>query len=122
MLSTISKVVIFVADMATMAAFYRDTLGLTVAHPAGVADLSEEHWVTFSTGGCTLALHTGGAPKADPAPTAINFAVEDVPAVRDALAAEGVDIGEVNRPSPGVVFATGRDPERNTFQVEQRRG
>ncbi|MCH7493126.1 VOC family protein [bacterium] len=121
MLSRIAKVVIFVADMGTMVAFYRDTLGLKVAFPPDQEDLSQEHWVTFGTEGCTLALHTGGQPKTDPAPTSVNFAVDDVPAVRDALVAKGVEMSEVNRPFPGVVFAHGRDPEGNAFQVELRR-
>ncbi len=68
-----------------------------------------------------MALHTGGQRKTDAAPTSVNFAVEDVDAVREALAAKGVDIGEVHRPFPGVVFASAKDPEGNAFQVELRR-
>jgi catechol 2,3-dioxygenase-like lactoylglutathione lyase family enzyme len=46
------EVVVYTQDMARATAFYRDTLGLE-------PDYESEHWTTFRTGGCTLALHAG---------------------------------------------------------------
>lgn len=54
------EVIVYVEDMATMVAFYRDVLELPVTFPADAAAYAQEMWVTFDTGGCTLALHGGG--------------------------------------------------------------
>ena len=55
----LSEIIVYVRDMTAMVTFYRDCLGLPVAYPAGLESYSEEHWVTFNTGQCTLALHSG---------------------------------------------------------------
>ncbi|MDA0567437.1 VOC family protein [Streptomonospora sp. S1-112] len=77
-----------VPDTAAAAAFYRDTLGLTVEPVPGM----EEHGL--------LTLHLpGGAqvlvyPKPDFTPatyTVLNFAVPDIDEAVDALAARGVE-------------------------------
>jgi catechol-2,3-dioxygenase len=45
-----------VADMTRATAFYRDVLGLAVAH-------DNPHWIALEVGGVRLGLHwTGGSP------------------------------------------------------------
>ena len=44
------EVGLYVRDMERAIRFYRDTVGLEL-------DFESEHWTTFRTGACTLALH-----------------------------------------------------------------
>ena len=55
MIGPLSRVIVFVKDMQTCAAFYRDVLGLP---PQGFADAT---WMSFDAGGCFVSLHTGAA-------------------------------------------------------------
>jgi catechol 2,3-dioxygenase-like lactoylglutathione lyase family enzyme len=103
-----------------MVAFYRDVLGLPVGHPQGVADYGQEHWVTFGTGACTLALHSGGQARIGADAPEVVFLVEDVQGARQQLVARGAAMGEVVTAAPGIVVCGGRDPEGNRFAVEAR--
>ena len=114
------EIILYVQDMATMVAFYKDVIGLAVQHPQEVADCGQQHWVTFDTGACTLALHSGGQgrPAAD-APELV-FLVEDVQATRQQLVDRGVAMSEVVTAAPGILVCGGRDPEGHRFAVESR--
>jgi predicted enzyme related to lactoylglutathione lyase len=108
------EVVLYVRDMERATRFYRDTLGLELAS-AG------EHWTTFRTGACTLALHATdrrepGAGEPDP-----TFVVPDAAAERARLAAAGVEVTALREPVAGVSVFDARDPEGNRFSVESRR-
>lgn len=114
------EVILYVEDMAGMVAFYRDVLGLAVKHPTGVTNYGQEHWVTFETGGCTLALHSGGRARASGEGSEIVFLVDDILAAREELVARGAAMGEVVMAAPGLAVCGGRDPEGNRFAVEAR--
>jgi catechol 2,3-dioxygenase-like lactoylglutathione lyase family enzyme len=101
------EVVVYTQDMARATAFYRDVLGLE-------PDFESEHWTTFRTGGCTLALHAGSEA---PDPT---FEVGDAAAERARLAAAGVDVTEIREPAPGLSVFDARDPDGNRFSIESR--
>ena len=101
------EVVVYVRDMEAAVDFYRNTLGLDV-------QFESEHWTTFRTGGCTLALHPG---VAEPDPT---FRVDDIDAERERLAVAGVEVSDVREPTPGVKVFDGRDPDGNPFSLESR--
>jgi catechol 2,3-dioxygenase-like lactoylglutathione lyase family enzyme len=101
------EVVVYTQDMARATAFYRDTLGLEPTYES-------EHWTTFRTGACTLALHAGTAA---PDPT---FLAEDLEAARAKLEAAGVDVTEIREPAPGVRVFDARDPDGNRFSIESR--
>jgi catechol 2,3-dioxygenase-like lactoylglutathione lyase family enzyme len=49
------EVIVYTRDMARATSFYRDVLGFE-------PDFESEHWTTFRTGACTLALHAGSQP------------------------------------------------------------
>jgi catechol 2,3-dioxygenase-like lactoylglutathione lyase family enzyme len=66
------EVVVYTQDMARATAFYRDALGLE-------PDYESQHWTTFRTGACTLALHAGTEA---PDPT---FLAGDLDAERERL-------------------------------------
>ena len=101
------EVVVYTQDMAGATAFYRDVLGLE-------PDFESEHWTTFRTGTCTLALHAGSEA---PDPT---FQVADAAAERARLAAAGVDVSELREPAPGLRVFDARDPDGNRFSIESR--
>ena len=101
------EVVVYTRDMARATSFYRDVLGLE-------PDFESEHWTTFRTGACTLALHAGSEP---PDPT---FQVDDADAERDRLAAAGVEVTEIREPVAGLRVFDARDPDGNRFSIESR--
>ena len=103
------EVVVYVEDMARAMAFYRDTLGLE-------PDFESEHWTTFRTGACTLALHPGTTA---PDPT---FRVDDIEAEHSRLAAAGVEVTEIREPAPGRRVFDATDSEGNRFSIESRAG
>ena len=103
----LAEVVVYTQDMARATAFYKDTLGLEPT-------FESDHWTTFDTGACTLALHAGSEA---PDPT---FLVDDLDAVRKSLDAAGVDVTEIREPMPGLRVFDARDPDGNRFSLESR--
>jgi catechol 2,3-dioxygenase-like lactoylglutathione lyase family enzyme len=118
-LGALFEVVIYVRDMAAQVAFYRDTLGLYLSWPPGLADYSTEHWVTFDTGGAVLALHSGGEAVAGTAPR-FGFSVVDIHSACTELLARGVQCGEVRTAAPGILILDCTDPEGHGFFLDQR--
>ena len=104
----LGRAILFVKDLPRMTAFYRDTLGLTVA--SGSAG-----WVEFDAGPVSLALHAIPAALAarividtpphvrENAPVKLSFAVADVAAERARLVAAGVSCA---RRVPGAATAS----------------
>jgi catechol 2,3-dioxygenase-like lactoylglutathione lyase family enzyme len=101
------EVVLYVEDMERATAFYRDTLGLEPQYES-------EHWTTFRTGACTLALHAGTEA---PDPT---FKVADAEGERERLIAAGVEVTEIREPVAGLRVFDARDPDGNRFSIESR--
>jgi predicted enzyme related to lactoylglutathione lyase len=107
------EVVLYVRDMERAVAFYRDTVGLEL-------DFGSDHWTTFETGACTLALHATDARepgKGEPDPT---FLIADADAERARLAEAGVEVSEVREPVPGTRVFDAWDPDGNRFSIEAR--
>jgi catechol 2,3-dioxygenase-like lactoylglutathione lyase family enzyme len=107
------EVILNVRDMEAQTRFYRDMLGLDV-------DVSGGFWTTFRTGDCTLALHGGGDGRIGGDAARIVFRVDDVEQARLELLSRGVKLGEVRSPVDGVRVVDGKDPEGNSFHLEQR--
>jgi predicted enzyme related to lactoylglutathione lyase len=107
------EVVLYVRDMPRAITFYRDTLGLE-------ATFESEHWTTFRTGSCALALHATQRREpgvGEPDPT---FLVANADAERARLAAAGVDVTEIREPAPGVRVFDASDPDGNRFSIESK--
>lgn len=117
-LGKLSEVILFVEDMASQAAFYRDKLGLRVIHPQGAGDLSGQYWVSLDTGGCTLALHGGGKRRLGEDAPRLVFHVEDIDTAREELLRRGVPMDPVRVIGPGVRVCDGRDPEGNKVSIQ----
>ncbi len=114
------EVILYVQDMGRQVSFYRDLLGLKVKEPQGVQDLDGQYWVELDTGACILALHAGGQRRQGQDAPKIVFRVADVPTARRELLQQGVPMGELRSPAPGVQVCDGLDPEGNKFSVEFR--
>lgn len=115
MKARISRIILFVRDVETVAAFYEKHFGLRPL------DRCEDGWLELSAGGCNLALHR--APTASRergrSPAKIVFAVTDVHAAKKQFAAQGLKFGKVHEVA-GFAFANARDPEGNPIQISSR--
>jgi predicted enzyme related to lactoylglutathione lyase len=114
------EIILFAQDMGRQVGFYRDVMGLSVTYPAGLLDYSDQHWVTLSTGACTLCLHSGGKGRVGEDAPKFVFRVDEIFDTRQLLIQRGVQISEVRTAAPGVLVADGRDPEGNAFSLESR--
>ena len=114
----INELILYVKDMAGMVSFYRDCVGLAVTFPADLEDYSGDHWVTFSTGTCTLALHGGGSGERAGEQPRFGFFVSNLQESRERLLGHGVDCGEARSVAAGIFVCDCRDPEGNGFFIE----
>jgi catechol 2,3-dioxygenase-like lactoylglutathione lyase family enzyme len=121
MADELMEVILYVRDMEAQVSFYRGVLGIPVKEPAAVQDFSELSWVELDTGSCTLALHSGGQGRFGTDAPKVVFRVSDVAASRARLLQDGVMMGDVRSPRPGIHVCDGRDPEGNRFSIESRK-
>lgn len=117
LLGELSGIVLFVKDMQSQVAFYRDKLGLKVTHPKGVTDYSGHFWVALDTGAVTLALHAGGKGRIGEDAPKIIFRVKDVKKTRAELIERGVKMEEVRNAGPKQKLCDGHDPEGNRVSI-----
>lgn len=118
MINSLFRVILYTQDMDAQVRFYRDMLGLTVRFPADLDDYSDQFWVEFETGGCTLVLHGGGEKRLGQDAPTLSFQVDDASTARQTLLAKGVKVGEVRSPVPGAYVVDGFDPEGNRFSLD----
>ena len=105
------RIIVFTGDMAAMAAFYGEVLGLPLAG-------EETGWKSFAAGPVEIALHQGSAMLGR-RPPKLAFYAEDVPALRETLTARGARMGRLLR-SGDLTFCDGKDPDGNPFQISNR--
>ena len=113
-------IIICTRDRARSTAFYRDTLGLTLAHEDNFA-------AVFNTGGATLRVSV--VPDFAPHEhTILGFHVPDVPATVRALREKGLtfslyprfhqdELGVWTAPGGSVQVAWFKDPDGNILSV-----
>lgn len=112
----VAGVIVWTDRFGEMLRFYRDTLGL---EPRGVkAAFANFAWGDFRL---SVAAHDGVRGRArDPLRVMINFAVADVHAAHERLAARGVVFSRPpERERWGGWVATFADPDGNTLQLLQ---
>jgi len=114
------EAILYVHNMQSQVQFYRDVLGLPVLFPPGLQDYSQEHWVTFDTGACTLALHSGGQGRLGQDASELTYLVDDLHSARQILLGRGVLLDEPTQAAPGIWVCAGKDPEGNHFSLEER--
>jgi predicted enzyme related to lactoylglutathione lyase len=115
MTTPISRIILFVQDVARVASFYERHFGLQRL------ESSEDGWLELSAGSCNLALHRATTPSRERgrSPAKIVFAVKDVHGARERFAANGLKFGKVHEVN-GFAFANARDPEGNPIQISSR--
>lgn len=118
------RAILFVKDFETMAAFYRDALGLPE-----VAGTAAPGWVELGAGAARFGIHAIPEPIAatieianppvprEDTPIKLVFRVDDLEAERARLIACGVAMGDL-RPWGS---CDGIDPEGNVFQLVEAR-
>jgi hypothetical protein len=114
----ITEVILYVENMEEMVCFYRDTIGLKLQYPQNVNTYTNEHWVTFWSGACTLALHSGGKHRLGEDTPKIVFGVKDIEHARGYLCRREIHMSDVRIAAPGILVCDGRDPEGNPFSLE----
>lgn len=116
----IMEVILYVENMNLQVSFYRDILGFKVKTPQEASDYSNEFWVEFDTGSCSLALHAGGKRRFGADAPKFVFQVSDILAARQSLIDQEVEMGEIRSAAPGTWVCDGVDPEGNKFSIESR--
>lgn len=112
----LSQIILFVRDMSAEVRFYRDVLGLQIRYPQGLADYSNEMWVEFDAGACSLALH-GGSQERPGVEHNLVFQVVDLEQTRSEILKAGIEIGEIKLLEDGKPNASGVDPEGHHFSI-----
>jgi catechol 2,3-dioxygenase-like lactoylglutathione lyase family enzyme len=112
------EVILYVKDMNKMVHFYSEVLDLPPATP-GKREFSSESRVTFQTGSCTLALHSGGNGNTGPDAPKIVFQVEDIKSARFQLLQASVAVSDIRSPAAGIQVCDAKDPEGNLFSIEE---
>ncbi|MGH7938023.1 MAG: VOC family protein [Bryobacteraceae bacterium] len=117
MTSRISRIILFVADVPKVAAFYEQHFGLEPLGP------EKDGWVELRAEGCNLALHHGTLPPGQHShsPAKIVFAVSNVHDAIKRFAASGLQFGKVQEWN-GLSFADSKDPAGNPIQICSQSG
>jgi len=111
----VSRVILYVKDVANIAAFYQRHFSMTPLPDA------TDGWIELSSGegGCNIALHKAASSQKSGAAIKIVFGVADVDAFKNAREAEGLAFGPVHRHGD-FAFANSKDPAGNSIQVSSR--
>jgi catechol 2,3-dioxygenase-like lactoylglutathione lyase family enzyme len=127
---TLEVVVVPVSDVDRARAFYADQVGFVVDHDTTVGEGQRVVQLTPPGSGCSIVIGEGGVvPEMPPGSLAgLQLVVPDVHAARDQLAANGVEVSEVQvlgdnpgrgGPLDNVGFAFFADPDGNRWAVQQ---
>lgn len=111
----VSRVILYVKDVAGVAAFYQQHFGMKPL-PG-----NEEGWVELSGDkhACNIALHKAAVSQKSGAAIKIVFGVSNVREFKAEREADGLRFGPVH--SPGAFeFANAKDPAGNSIQISSR--
>jgi len=111
----IARIILYVKDIPTVAAFYQRHFGMKPLPSA------EPGWLELKSAsvGCTIALHQAAKTQKSGAAMKIVFGVADVPQFIKEREADGLKFGPVH--SPGTFeFANTKDPAGNSIQISSR--
>jgi predicted enzyme related to lactoylglutathione lyase len=109
------RIILFVQDVPTVAAFYSQKLGLRLREMS-----ADKKWADLDAGGLRIGLHNGGTQIKSKRPPKIVFYAADVKAAHGSLVKKGVQLGAL-KASKDLAFCDGKDPEGNPFQISNRR-
>jgi predicted enzyme related to lactoylglutathione lyase len=107
-----------VTDVDRAKAFYVEQLGFNADHDHQVNDELRFVQLTPPGSACSIAIGTGTTTMAPGSVQGLQIVVDDADAVRDELAARGVDVSDV-QDFPWGRFVFFSDPDGNGWSVQQ---
>jgi catechol 2,3-dioxygenase-like lactoylglutathione lyase family enzyme len=113
-----------VSDVDAAKAFYTEKVGFNLDHDVEPGNGMRVVQMTPPGSACSVVIGVG-LPLGEPGSVkGVQLVVEDIDAVREAMAGRGVDISEVQQlgpeGSPGSRFCFFEDPDGNMWAVQQR--
>jgi catechol 2,3-dioxygenase-like lactoylglutathione lyase family enzyme len=115
----IVRVVLYVRDIAKVAAFYRRFFGMEPL-PGATGGWLE---LASPAGGCTIALHQAAASQKSGAATKLVFGVVDVRGFKSAKEKQGLKFGVVHAVTEegrSFEFANAKDTDGNSISISNR--
>jgi catechol 2,3-dioxygenase-like lactoylglutathione lyase family enzyme len=113
-----------VSDVDAAKAFYTEKVGFNLDHDMEPGNGMRVVQMTPPGSACSVVIGVG-LPLGEPGSVkGVQLVVEDIDAVRDAMAGRGVDISEVQQlgpvGTPGSRFCFFEDPDGNMWAVQER--
>jgi catechol 2,3-dioxygenase-like lactoylglutathione lyase family enzyme len=113
-----------VSDVDAAKAFYTEKVGFNLDHDVEPGNGMRVVQMTPPGSACSVVIGVG-LPLGEPGSVkGVQLVVEDIDAVRAALAERGVPVGEVQQlgpeGSPGSRFCFFEDPDGNVWAVQER--
>jgi catechol 2,3-dioxygenase-like lactoylglutathione lyase family enzyme len=113
-----------VADVDAAKAFYTEKVGFNLDHDVEPGNGMRVVQMTPPGSACSVVIGVG-LPLGEPGSVkGVQLVVDDIDAVREAMAERGVPIGEVQQlgpeGAPGSRFAFFEDPDGNMWAVQER--
>jgi catechol 2,3-dioxygenase-like lactoylglutathione lyase family enzyme len=110
-----------VGDIDRAKAFYVERLGFVEDVDVRPTESVRVVQLTPPGSACSIVLGAG-LPMIEMEPGSIrglHLVVKDIDAARQALSAKGIDVGEVTEGGEGVKYAAFRDPEGNSWTLQE---
>jgi catechol 2,3-dioxygenase-like lactoylglutathione lyase family enzyme len=112
-----------VSDVDAAKAFYTEQVGFNLDHDLRPSDTMRVVQMTPPGSACSVVIGEG-LPLGDPGSIkGVQLVVDDIDAVREALAGRGVSVGDVQllgpEGSPGSRFCFFEDPDGNVWAVQE---
>jgi catechol 2,3-dioxygenase-like lactoylglutathione lyase family enzyme len=111
-----------VSDVDRAKAFYIEKVGFNADHDTRFGDTTRVVQLTPPGSACSIVIGTGLPEISDMQPgsvKALHLVVASVSEARDLLAGRGVEVSEVEDHGRGVKFAHFRDPDGNSWALQE---
>lgn len=111
-----------VSDVDRAKAFYVERVGFNTDHDTRFGDTARVVQLTPPGSACSIVIGTGLGEISEMTPgsvKALHLVVANVATARESLIARGVDVGEVQDHGGGVKFAHFRDPDGNSWALQE---
>jgi catechol 2,3-dioxygenase-like lactoylglutathione lyase family enzyme len=113
-----------VSDVDAAKAFYTEKVGFNLDHDIEPGDGMRVVQMTPPGSACSVVIGVGLPLGVPGSVKGVQLVVEDVDAVREAMAGRGVPVGEVQQlgpeGTPGSRFCFFEDPDGNMWAVQER--
>ena len=112
-----------VSDVEAAKTFYTEKVGFNLDHDVSPTDTMRVVQMTPPGSACSVVIGEG-LPLGEPGSVkGVQLVVEDIDAIREALAGRGVAVGDVQQlgpeGSPGSRFCFFEDPDGNAWAVQE---